>query len=119
MTKQELFDKAVKGLKEQGFIQSMRGKQCAYRGYAGRKCLIGHLITDEEYHPAMETKNAFFICERYPRLAHLKPHSYFLKSLQEVHDNHPTPDAMVHGLRIFAADHNLDVSELEECPATE
>lgn len=45
-----MFDKAVAGLAAQGFEQSKDAYGgCAYRGEDGRKCAMGHCITDDQY----------------------------------------------------------------------
>lgn len=54
MTKQEVFDKVVRGLASQGYQTSMRGGTCKYRGEGGRKCALGHLIPDALYVPCMD-----------------------------------------------------------------
>lgn len=46
---QPLFDKAVKGVIEQG-AQSICADEntCAYRGVDGKKCAVGHILSDEQ-----------------------------------------------------------------------
>ena len=58
MTNQELFDKAVTGVLAQGGPSGHRDDDlmywCEYRSFGGRKCLVGHLISDDNYHMSME-----------------------------------------------------------------
>lgn len=58
MKAQEIFTKAVNGLRKQAAksfrITHSRGEECAYRGEEGRKCAIGHVLPDEKYCPEME-----------------------------------------------------------------
>lgn len=49
LTEQEIYDRACTGLAKQGFRQSRnRNEGCAYRGDEGRRCAIGHCLTDDE-----------------------------------------------------------------------
>lgn len=48
LTNQEAFDKALFGIRAQGYLQSIsENDKCAYRGEDGRKCAIGHCLPDE------------------------------------------------------------------------
>ena len=53
MTIQEIFDKSVIGVIKQG-KKSLDLNGCAYRGFNGNKCAIGHLITDDHYNKKLE-----------------------------------------------------------------
>lgn len=55
---QEVFDKVKAALLAQG-CRSMIGGYCRFRGDGGRKCAIGHLMTDEqmERHRVDESSN--------------------------------------------------------------
>jgi hypothetical protein len=54
-SKQELFEKAINGLLQQGTVSYIQGTGCMYRGLNGTKCAVGHLIPDELYDPEIET----------------------------------------------------------------
>ena len=54
MNTQELFDKVVSHLLEQGQPALSRTYRCAYRGTEGRQCAVGCLITDNNYAPFLE-----------------------------------------------------------------
>ena len=61
MNRQEMFDAAVKGLASQEFARSEHPRSkyptlvgCAYRGFEGRKCAVGWLISDDKYYPELE-----------------------------------------------------------------
>jgi hypothetical protein len=63
LTKQQIFDKALNGVRQQGGpsnngvgVVSAKGA-CAYRGTAGTKCGIGHLIPDDHYLPRFDSAN--------------------------------------------------------------
>jgi len=59
MSKQEMFEKAVKGLREQkAFSMTQAGGYCVYRGPDGTKCAMGMLIPDELYSTEMEHTTA-------------------------------------------------------------
>lgn len=48
MTDQEIFDKVLKALREQRYASTVFGTSCRYRGRQGRKCAVGHLISDQD-----------------------------------------------------------------------
>lgn len=54
--KQKLFDRAVRGLAGQRWVQSTRtgSNSCMYRGPRSMKCAAGHLIDDDKYRPEWE-----------------------------------------------------------------
>jgi hypothetical protein len=54
ITLQEMFDRAVLGVVTQG-KPSVTAVACMYRGEAGTKCAVGHLINDAVYTPELET----------------------------------------------------------------
>lgn len=55
MTRQEIFNKAYAGLRDQGFVRSVVGEyNCRYRGPNNTKCAFGHLIPDEQYNTMLE-----------------------------------------------------------------
>ena len=47
LTNQEIFDKALFGIRGQGYQRSVSDFGCAYRGHNGLKCAVGHCIDDE------------------------------------------------------------------------
>lgn len=46
LSNQEIFNKALFGIREQNYEQSANGESCAYRGKNGTKCAVGHCIDD-------------------------------------------------------------------------
>ncbi len=96
MTKQEIFNKVVRGLAKQEFRRSRIGNYCAYRSRDGRKCAAGHLMNDEHYRHEF---NQEVVDSHGPREA-LKKSGVsekqldFVSSLQDAHDDNETPDAM-------------------------
>jgi len=102
MTKQEVFDTAVRGLASQGWRQSKNGKWCAYRGREGRRCAAGWLFPDS-------------VCEGYNvesaisefRLSELDEHVTFIVDMQEIHDGCRNPEIMCEAFRNLAEAHSL------------
>ena len=98
MTDQEIFDKVVAHLRQQGH-KAMSEKLdvftqlpiCAYRAKNGDKCAVGCLIEDEEYKETFEGVNALMILDGgygadMPLVERLYPHRQLLNELQIVHD---------------------------------
>jgi len=54
MTKQEMFDKAARGILDQGGPSATDNGTCKYRCANGRKCAAGHIIPDALFTPEME-----------------------------------------------------------------
>lgn len=59
LDRQDILNRAVQGLASQGFIRSLAPNEtgnlsCAYRGNLGRKCAVGHLMSDDLYHERFE-----------------------------------------------------------------
>ena len=52
LTNQQIFDKALFGIRNQDYQMSVKGERCAYRGIAADgstlKCAVGHCISDED-----------------------------------------------------------------------
>lgn len=90
MNKQELFDKIVVHLRQQGKRSLDARGYCVYRGDDNTKCAFGCLIDDLEYRPEMENKCLGELCRS--NLYGLKRyHVYvsFLGQMQYIHDNDP------------------------------
>lgn len=101
LTKQEIFDAALNGVREQYYIRSMRVQgRCAYRGTDDRKCGLGHSMPDDIAEAAdnygvqgnqttiralLNPDNNFVL---HQELCALYPESEvdFLESLQMAHD---------------------------------
>jgi len=114
MTKQEIFDKVVAHLRQQGVkcASTEQGEElCAYRGADGTKCAIGALIPDELYDPKVEgasvgallnvglpdlrTPESVRIADFLSRLTkwdHDTQCAIFLDGLQRIHDGWPPID---------------------------
>lgn len=76
MTLQEMFDKAVGGIKQQGRLSKDTDPHdklavCRYRmpDDPAVRCAVGHLIPDEMYDPAMECRNAEAVLSGFPEVA--------------------------------------------------
>lgn len=53
-TNQEIFDRVVSALREQGEPCVNEHRNCVYRNSDGLKCAAGHLIPDDKYDPSFE-----------------------------------------------------------------
>lgn len=58
MTNQELFDKCLTHLRQQGQRSVNESGECMYRAPDGGMCAIGALIPDEKYDPNFENRSA-------------------------------------------------------------
>ena len=47
LTNQEIFNKALNGIRNQNYQPSMSGDACQYRGPNGTACAVGHCIPQE------------------------------------------------------------------------
>lgn len=115
-TQQEVFDAALRGLSSQGFVRSVAGGVCAYRGSDGLKCSIGHLIPDEAYDPAIEGFGIHLLTDKksgefYRAIWNLFDDDLLawgiLPLLQAAHDSADTPIEMIRRLRQVALDTGL------------
>lgn len=116
MDKQEAFNKIWNGLQSQDWQRSFRDDEtCAYRGFGGLKCAIGHLISDEDYSPEMESVS----------VSALKRMGLLPKNLQEIdinfllncqvqHDLARSAYCLRHGLRRIADQYGLIAPEENE-----
>lgn len=118
LSKQEIFNKAYRGLESQGFQRSARRDRCLYRGPDGLKCAVGWLIPDEKYEGRIEMyvlniNELEFMEYLTPILGPLTPEDViFLRHLQSAHDQ-PAPDDMKYALHRFASTHNLTIPTKE------
>lgn len=90
---QQLFDKAIAALLEQGRRSVGGDGYCAYRGNFNMKCAIGHLLTDEQIDKYRVKEgdspinfNQFLIEELCPGTSNFSEAKRFLHNLQKVHD---------------------------------
>jgi len=99
MTKQQIFDVVVQGLASQGWMHSLDGTHCKYRGAKGTKCAAGHLIDDYMYSYELEQKAADsydlaavlgYTKEDYDHPSN-RDQLRFVRDLQQVHDNSAAP----------------------------
>ncbi len=91
MTDQEVFDKVVRHLWQQG-ERAGDGDSCFYRGPGNMKCAVGCLIPDDTYQPAMEGAGVVELLNKTsskyaPALEFLRPNLALLRLLQKTHDN--------------------------------
>lgn len=81
MTRQEMFDTAVRGVISQGAPSVDRFGGCLYRGPNGLRCAAGWLIPDDKYSPELESKTVDALEGIFPELQ-----LEFLGALQCAHD---------------------------------
>lgn len=114
LTRQEIFNNAWRGLESQGFEQSLSGGGCAYRGDAERRCAIGWCIPDDLYRDGFEGR----VVSETPMIRKAAGVSArdkrFALSLQECHDDNPSPDAMRVALVKFAISYGLTIPASEQ-----
>lgn len=128
MTRQEMFDKAARGVIAQGGPSGVRrfnAIYCKYRGPNGRKCAIGHLIEDDE---AAETLDACSVAQTVGALARRGflfsvKDADFLQRIQSAHDIAALSDderfirEFREAMRGIAARYDLSPAVLDEPPA--
>ena len=110
-TKAELFEKAYKGLEEQGFkLSGIRyeidgSTECQYR-YGDLKCAAGHIFSDEEL-------RTFGCHEGYVadilavRLGYSEDAATFIRKLQKAHDQSDSPEDMKANLLAIKSEEKL------------
>jgi len=94
LSRQEMFDRGLNGLRKQGKASMSAKGKCAYRGEGGCRCVIGFSIHDQHYKVDMEDTDANSKLVRealkhsgYP-LNHLNSEDYFPLDLQKsLHDD--------------------------------
>jgi len=114
MNNQEAFDRALRGIRAQGYRQSLTGTGCAYRGENGLKCAIGHCIDDDELARRMDIGHATSITALLNSAKHLNLNTLFkdcderlLLRLQHAHDRIRSPTPFEDEMSLIAAHHNL------------
>lgn len=121
MTPQEIFNKAVAGLASQKFQRSVSDNgRCLYRGPNGLKCAIGHVVTDEQIAEVVKqirvyNKDCNENAEGFNGRVFSKTLSaseHFLDNLQSAHDISHNPVGMIHSLRWFAKENELELPEI-------
>lgn len=112
LSNQEIFNKVWHGAALQNFERSTDQfdfSVCKYRNYAGLKCLLGHLISDEAYDECIEGEIACNIFKTN------RSQDMLIEKLQEIHDK-SSKSAEVKAKLIELAEsykfHQYDVSEM-------
>lgn len=119
LTLQQVFDRALQGIHDQDYQQSLKGGTqgaCAYRGENGRKCAIGHCIDDDELAERMDyfDKGTGIETLMEARLSFPELHVIFdvkhvleLRRLQRIHDGSHNKDQFLTRMWQFAQENNL------------
>lgn len=85
MTKQEIFDKGIKGiLAQEAFSYDMDEGQCSYYDENGNRCMLGHLAPNDDIarHWQEELVSSEFIASALG----VTEHNKFMQWLQAEHD---------------------------------
>lgn len=111
-TRQEMLDKAVTGLRKQGFQRSVKfagSDVCVYDDGLGNKCAWGHVD------PVLTRKDTGGVLTLTRGLAPTLPLEdlKFARALQKAHDDGFEPDLMLENLRLLATEYNLTFPEAE------
>lgn len=114
MDRQEMFDRAVKGLASQGWERSLgAGGKCSYRGVDGRRCAVGWLLDDEDVDGFAQVPYGGLPSHVRSKLGG-DTHYCFVGHLQNAHDYGKTPIDMRCNLRNLAEWYGLALpAELE------
>lgn len=114
MTNQEMFDKAVRGLRSQDFERSMKHgseRHCVYDDGAGKHCAWGWV--DEESW-CYSTTGIHGIETALVKQLSMEGRLNFAAELQACHDRARTPEQMETNLRNFAFNQKLSFPEVPE-----
>lgn len=91
VNEQQVYDFVIVKLREQGYAStrsSPGGDHCAYRGDGGRRCGIGWLIPDEQYHEDFEETSVTELVSIFPQFEETTAKKKeFLQYIQWMHDN--------------------------------
>ncbi len=118
MTDQEVFDKTVRHLWQQGSPATEKGI-CYYRAPNGAKCAVGIHISDSVYSSAMETHGLTKLLDvrdsvYKPQLEYLRPHLPLLCQLQNEHDSWESDKELAKTLREIASSFSLNAASVDE-----
>ncbi len=120
---QRILNKVVKALLKQGCRSTADtpygGESCAYRGYNGMRCAVGHLISNVHYTPEIEGKIATAPAVKavlrkslkVTRLQNVTMH--MIAELQEVHD-HKAPSEWADSFKKIAGVYDLDLGVITQ-----
>lgn len=117
MTRQEIFNKAYRGLKNQGFKQSVNSKgNCLYwNKETGLKCAIGHCIPENLYDYELESSSLgdfpLYGINLYDDRNAIEDDDIFINDLISCHDDNILPEKMENSLLSFASKYNLRIPE--------
>lgn len=123
LTNQEIFDKALFGIRSQNYTLSMKtGGTCAYRGKNGNKCAIGHCITDQHAaswdnlstgdYPSSSIRDVFWLKKNEYSLFFEDSQIDFLASLQDIHDLIIDKDDFEKKMQNLASEYQLNYTEI-------
>lgn len=106
---QAVFDKAVKGLRKQGYKQAVldaTGVCVLYDRDTKLRCAVGHLLTLREM-PTIEGSGLGYVIRKYPDVT-----ADLFSELQRAHDLSSSAHDMMTRLREVAREFDLDAGEV-------
>lgn len=87
LSRQEIFDTALSGIRGQNGFSVDENGVCLYRGPDGKKCAAGWLIPDSKYNIEIEGQNAFGLTDFFEGCGVSYDDMVFLAQLQSIHDS--------------------------------
>lgn len=106
---QEQFDTVLFGIRKQGGPSKDDSGTCRFRGVNGRKCALGHLISDDNYRPSYEPCSVSYLVS-----AGVLPDigAADAGAIQSIHDTSAIYDETFfgrweEGMAAFATEHGL------------
>lgn len=116
-TTQEVFDHVAAHLLSQNTRSRLEDSHvvggCAYRGTRGRTCAAGYIISDDEYHPSIESDKWEKALTKLGYLPESTPHTELILSLQDIHDRTPVYD-WFDSLGELAAEQQLNTQVMDK-----
>ena len=122
LTNQEIFDKALFGIRAQNYAPSGTSGSCQYRGQNGTKCAIGHCIDDKTAYKWDNSRGTSIGSVSYSDPVSFKKYFAesdleFLGGLQVIHDTvtgKTGGHAFENDMYKFAKKHDLHYTTVEE-----
>ena len=109
---QEVFNQSISGIVAQGGPARDSRGHCKYRTDSGRKCAVGQVLTDEEYHLDMDNPKIGGAVHSITLPDRLNPHFYLLEDLQGIHDDTDGDEDLprfIADAAALAVHHNLEM----------
>jgi hypothetical protein len=108
---QEVFNAAVMAVaqsKRQSVIIVNGQKSCRYRGPDGNFCIVGAVLPDEYYHPALEMRDVACIVDNFELPDFFRRYKWQLLDMQSEYDAAENLWDLTRGLQIVTRNWGLD-----------